>query len=406
MIKKTFSGAIALSLLGLLVTPVAAARASELREVRMSASTADSASVELHLTRSAKHSLFTLENPHRVVVDFRDTRAAERLRIPQGSGLIRQIRTGQQPGGTLRVVVELKSAAASKGEWRADSRGGQRFVIALGQQKASPASVEELVPVRAAHAPTETDRDIVIAIDAGHGGPDPGAIGRGGTQEKTVVLAIARALANRINEEPGMRAVLTRDKDEFLKHRERMHRARLAKADLFVSIHADSIKDRSISGASVYVLSQGGATDEAARWLAERENAADLMGGIKLDDKDEMLASVLLDLSQSASLSASMTVAERVLKALDRYGEVRKPRVQQAPFLVLKSPDIPSILIETAYISNPADENRLKSSTHQRKLADAIFSGIRSYFETAPPPGTRFAKMLRGGLTEVAAASP
>jgi N-acetylmuramoyl-L-alanine amidase len=256
--------------------------------------------------------------------------------------------------------------------------------------------------VRAAHAPVDGDRDVVIAVDAGHGGEDPGAIGRGGTREKDVTLAIARALAERINAEPGMRAVLTRDRDEFIALRDRIRRARVAKADMFISVHADSIVNRDVSGASVYVLSERGASSETARWLAERENAADLMGGVKLDDKDSTLASVLLDLSQSANISASMTAAEGVLSALDSVGQVRKSQVQQAGFVVLKSPDIPSMLIETAYISNPGEELKLKTARQQAKLADAIFSGVRGYFEQNPPVGTRFALRAHNNVASAA----
>jgi N-acetylmuramoyl-L-alanine amidase len=256
--------------------------------------------------------------------------------------------------------------------------------------------------VQPAHAPIDNDRDIIIAVDAGHGGVDPGAIGRNGTQEKQVTLAIARALAARINAEPGMRATLIRNGDYFVVLRDRMVRARAAKADLFVSIHADSIRDRSITGASVYVLSERGASSEAARWLAERENAADLAGGVKLDDKDESLASVLLNLSQTASLTASMTAAERVLAELDQAFGVRKSRVQQAGLVVLKSPDIPSMLVETGYISNPGEEARLKSSRGQQRLADSIFAGLRTYFEVNPPPGTRLARLRRSTLAGIA----
>jgi len=255
--------------------------------------------------------------------------------------------------------------------------------------------------VRPQHAPIDGDRDIVVAVDAGHGGQDPGAIGRNGTMEKNVVLAIARALAQRIDAEPGMRSYLVRDDDYFVVLRDRMVRARNAKADIFVSVHADSIRDRAITGASVYVLSEHGASSEAARWLAERENAADLVGGVKLDDKDKSLASVLLDLTQTANTSASMTAAERVLLSLDRTVNVRKSKVQQAGLVVLKSPDIPSMLVETAYISNPGEESRLKSVSHQTKLAEAIFSGIRGYFEVNPPPGTRFAQLRRSQLAGV-----
>jgi len=255
--------------------------------------------------------------------------------------------------------------------------------------------------VRAPHAPRNSGRDVVVAVDAGHGGEDPGAIGHDGTQEKNVTLAVARLLAQRINAEPGMRAVLTRDRDVFLPLRERIHRARAAKADLFVSVHADSVENSAVSGSSVYVLSEHGASNEAARWLADRENAADLMGGVKLADKNNTLASVLLDLSQSASISASMTAAKSVLQSLVSVGVVRKPQVQQAGFVVLKSPDIPSMLVESAYISNPADERRLRNPASQRALAQAIFAGLRSYFTGNPPAGTRFAQ-LRSHSADVA----
>jgi N-acetylmuramoyl-L-alanine amidase len=251
-------------------------------------------------------------------------------------------------------------------------------------------------PVKAEHARPDA-RDLIIAIDAGHGGEDPGAIGKNGTREKDVVLAIAHALAQQINAEPGMRAVLTRDGDYFVPLRDRMRRARAQQADLFVSIHADAIRDRSVDGSSVYILSQRGATDEASRWLAERENASDLIGGVSLDDKGDVLASVLLDLSQSASLTASQSAAQYVLRQLNRVGEIRKPQVQQARFMVLKSPDIPSMLVETAYISNPREEQRLRGGAQQAKLAGAIHQGIRAYFYSDPPAGTRIAQMAGSG---------
>jgi N-acetylmuramoyl-L-alanine amidase len=312
------------------------------------------------------------------------------------------------------VVIRLKAPAGSNAGWsKQDSAGLARLVVTLGQLAAarvSDSAPEIIKPVRAAHAPGDSDRDVVVAVDAGHGGQDPGAIGRGGTREKDVTLAIARALAERIGGEPGMRAVLTRNRDEFLELRERIRRSRAVKADMFVSIHADSIADRTVSGASVYVLSEKGATNEAARWLADRENAADLMGGVKLDDKDNTLASVLLDLSQSANISASMTAAEGVLESLDGVGQVRKSQVQQAGFVVLKAPDIPSMLIETAYISNPTEELKLRTGRQQGKLADAIFVGVRGYFDHNPPAGTRFAQTrhstIASAATGPAAATP
>ncbi|HVW70251.1 MAG TPA: N-acetylmuramoyl-L-alanine amidase, partial [Steroidobacteraceae bacterium] len=306
-----------------------------------------------------------------------------------------------------KLVVTLGSAssvATAAPEVTGAAGPGATATVGAAPTSAATGPDQTLRIVRAAHAPVDTGRDVVIAVDAGHGGTDPGAIGHRGTQEKDVTLAIARALAERINDEPGMRAVLTRNRDEFIVLRDRIGRARLAKADMFVSIHADSISNSAVSGASVYVLSEHGASNEAARWLADRENAADLMGGVKLDDKDKQLASVLLDLSQSANISASMTAAQRVLSSLDVVGQVRKSQVQQAGFVVLKSPDIPSMLVETASISNPDEELNLRNGRHQAALAEAIFSGLRGYFTSSPPAGTRFAGARRSTVASVLAA--
>jgi N-acetylmuramoyl-L-alanine amidase len=439
MIKKVFKGIVGKALVAgavaLLPALGLAAPGTTLSKVSI-ASGEGGVRVTLETSAPTKNTFFTLKNPNRVVIDLRDTRVAKGTRMPAGIGAVDTIRTGPRPNDTLRVVIELKSAAASRGQWQpAFADVGDQYIVAIGSKafvaatfakdamvaKGEPASRKSSVPtsagntsiatsteiaaesitpktIRPTHAPLDGDRDIVVAVDAGHGGQDPGAIGRNGTMEKNVVLAIARALANRINSEPGMRAYLTRDSDYFVVLRDRMIRARNAKADIFVSVHADSIRDRSITGASVYILSEHGASSEAARWLAERENAADLRGGVKLDDKDRSLASVLLDLSQTANLGASMTAAERVLQSLDETVNVRKTKVQQAGLVVLKSPDIPSMLVETAYISNPGEEARLKSIPHQAKIADAIFQGIRVYFEKNPPPGTRFAQMKRSQL--------
>ena len=300
----------------------------------------------------------------------------------------------RRPSGEMRIVFDLSHPIRAKSFLTPpNAHYGYRLVIDLGGVSGTPGTNTPVsTPVKVEHARPDA-RDLIIAIDAGHGGEDPGAIGKNGTREKDVVLAIARALAQQVNEEPGMRAVLTRDGDYFVPLRDRMRRARAQQADLFVSIHADSIRDRSVDGSSVYILSQRGATDEASRWLAERENASDLIGGVSLDDKGDVLASVLLDLSQSASLSASEVAAEHVLHQLNQVGEVRKPQVQQARFMVLKSPDIPSMLVETAYISNPQEEQRLRGAAHQTKLAGAIHRGLREYFYSDPPAGTRIAQM-------------
>jgi N-acetylmuramoyl-L-alanine amidase len=359
----------------------------------------DNTRVVLDLSGSAQHSLQILKNPDRVVLDVAGARLASSARTaPAGTGLVKEVRIGRRPSGELRVVFDMMRPIQAKSFLTApNNRYGYRLVIDLGQSQ----GVE--TPVKVEHARPDA-RDLVIAVDAGHGGEDPGAIGKNGTREKDVVLAIARELALKINAEPGMKAVLTRNGDYFVPLRDRMRRARARQADLFVSIHADSIRDRRVDGSSVYILSQRGATDEASRWLAERENASDLIGGVSLDDKDDVLASVLLDLSQSASLSASQVAAQRVLRELNRVGEVRKPQVQQARFMVLKSPDIPSMLVETAYISNPQEELRLRSAPHQAKLAAAIHQGVHEYFYANPPPGSRVAQLAAGAAPRVALA--
>ena len=374
----------------LLTTPV---HAVDVRAIRLWAGP-DSTRVVLDLSGSAQHSLQILRHPDRVVLDVAGAHLSGAARAaPAGAGAVRQVRMARRPSGELRIVLDLaRSIQAKSFLARPNNRYGYRLVIDLGVNQ----SVD--TPVRAEHAPPDA-RDLIVAIDAGHGGEDPGAIGKNGTREKDVVLAIARELALKISGEPGMKAVLTRGGDYFVPLRDRMRRARAQQADLFVSIHADSIRDRRIDGSSVYILSQRGATDEASRWLAERENASDLIGGVSLDDKDGVLASVLLDLSQSASLSASQTVAERVLRQLNRVGEVRKPQVQQARFMVLKSPDIPSMLVETAYISNPQEELRLRAQPHQAKLAAAIHQGVHDYFYANPPAGTRVAQLAAGAAT-------
>ena len=373
------------------------AHAVEVRDIRLWASP-ESTRVVLDLSGSARHSLSVLKNPERIVLDIPGVRMrANAHTTPAAAGSVKQVRVARGKSADVRIVLDLTHAVRAKSFLTApNDHYGYRLVIDLAGAGAGagpgPAAVAATVPVKIEHAPPDT-RDLIIAIDAGHGGDDPGAIGINGTREKDVVFAIAKELFQRVNGEPGMKAVLTRNGDYFLPLRERMQRARAQQADLFVSIHADSIQDRRVDGSSVYILSQRGASDEAARWLAERENASDLIGGVSLDDKDDVLASVLLDLSQSAALSASETAAEQVLRGLGQVGEVRKHQVQQARFMVLKSPDIPSMLVETAYISNPQEEQRLRAQSHQAKLAAAIHQGLRAYFYANPPTGTRIAQL-------------
>ncbi len=235
-------------------------------------------------------------------------------------------------------------------------------------------------------------RKLIVAIDAGHGGQDPGARGLNGSLEKNVTLAVARELARQINAEPGMRAVLTRKGDYFIPLTERYRIARKAKADIFISIHADADPTHTATGSSVYVLSQRGASSQAARWLADQENAADLIGGVSLGDKDSTLASVLLDLSQSATMRASDDVARDVLAALHNLGRTHKSQVERANFVVLRSPDVPSMLVETAFITNPGEEQHLNDPEYRSRLATAITTGVHDYFSANPLPGTIFAQ--------------
>ena len=251
------------------------------------------------------------------------------------------------------------------------------------------------------------ERKVIVAVDAGHGGKDPGSHGPGGTQEKNVTLAVARALADEINRQPGMKAVLTRDGDYFIPLKRRYQIAREQNADMFVSIHADAFTSSDAKGSSVWVLSPRGKTSEAARWLADRENRADLIGGVSLDDKDDSLAAVLLDLQQGYAIQASDAIAGNVLKALGKLGPTHRGYVEHANFVVLRSPDVPSILVETAFISNPTEEHKLRDPAHQRQLAEAVMGGVRNYFEATPPPGTWFAaQAMRRNGTLVAEEQP
>jgi N-acetylmuramoyl-L-alanine amidase len=385
--------------------------ANALRAVTMEAPSDNNARLVLTLSEATTQKVFTLGNPDRLVIDLPATQMGSGVRLPMPGGPVKSMRSGIQPKQTLRLVLELSRPISSTVSTASDAKGARQLVIELGNPAvtapAAPAAPATPTPVRAAHAPADSDRNVIVAVDAGHGGQDPGASGSGGTREKDVVLAIARALAKRIDAEPGMSAVLTRNDDRFIALRDRINKARSARADVFVSVHADAIRNRTVAGSSVYVLSDRGASSEAARWLAENENAADLKGGVSLGDKSDQLASVLMDLSQTASIGASMEVAERVLTQLDQVGEVRKSQVQQAKFVVLKSPDMPSILVETAYISNPAEEKKLRNPAHQSAVADAIFRGVRDFLRSSPPDGSLFARQQksRGGTTPIIAGS-
>lgn len=391
----------------LLSGPLRAGDSRLLRRVELQ-SDAQTAELTLSLSGPVPAHVFRLHDPERIVVDLPHTRRAAALPVARDGAAVRAVRSGVTPQHALRLVLELQQPMRLEqqvqraGDWQLriglrsapGARAGRAASAEADADRAAPEPTSEPAPVavRAEHAPSSTERPVIIAVDAGHGGEDPGASGAYGTHEKDVTLAIARALAARIDREPGMRAVLTRDGDYFVELVERRRRAQKAHADMFVSIHADAIRDREVAGASVYILSERGASSQAAKILADEQNAADLKGGISLAAQQRDLRPVLLDLSQSASMAESAEAADRVLNSLDHVGAIRKHEVQQAAFVVLKSPDIPSMLIETAYISNPAEERMLRTPAQQSRLADAICGGISSYFRRNPPEGSLFAR--------------
>jgi N-acetylmuramoyl-L-alanine amidase len=370
---------------------VAHAHAAEIRSVKVTAET-DHTRAVFEVSAPLDYKLFEIGNPDRVVLDVRGASFAPDFAAPDGAGLLKSVRTGKFGKDGVRVVFDLASAVRPK----SFVQGGRLIVDLYKKGKNSG-------PLKSAAALEAKPRDVVIAIDAGHGGVDPGATGNAGTHEKDITLAVARDLKRLIDAQSGMHAVLTRDADYFIPLNERYRKAREAKADLFVSIHADAFASEDAKGSSVWMLSTRGASSEAARWLADRENRADLVGGVSLDNKDNTLAAVLLDLSQSATLEASGAVAKRVLHSLAQIGPTHRGYVEKANFVVLRSPDVPSILVETAFITNPSEEKRLTSNAQREKLAGAILDGVRDYFRSTPPPGTWFATNARKDKPRVAA---
>lgn len=383
--------------------------AAEIENLRMWPAP-DHTRVVFDISGPVRHSLFTLRAPDRVVIDIPDIHMGLSPPTPSASDpLLRRIRYASHNGRRdLRIVLDLKRPVRPESFLLKPNRSygyGYRLVVDL-YKPAKPGASAKSAPGSPASRPTisgkpsaskptskprarpPAKRKVIIAIDPGHGGEDPGASGRLGTREKDVVLAIGRKLKKILNRKYGIRAFLVRDGDYYISLKKRKRIARDRKAHLFVSIHADAFRSPRVYGSSVYVLSQKGASSEAAKWLADRENSADLVGGVSLDDKDDLLASVLLDLSQTATLDASIGLGADVLGELKKLGRTHKPRVQRAGFMVLKSPDIPSILIETAFISNPDEERRLRSPRHQRRLAKAISIGILRYLKNNAPRDT------------------
>ncbi len=398
----------------------------------------DHARLVFDLSGATKANVFSLNNPNRLVIDLADSKLQlDTSRLDLSGSAISAIRTGARNGDDLRVVLDLSRKVDPKHFTLApNDTYGHRLVVdleypgasaiqnpidpieakireqeiatdrALAEAQASGDRAAEATLVAQEKAKPHPKRDIIIAVDAGHGGEDPGAMGPLGTREKDVVLDIARKLEKIISDTPGFKAVMIRDGDYYVGLRQRTLLARDQKADFFVSIHADAFKSPRPSGSSVFALSQSGATSETAKWLAVSENRSDLIGGVDgnldLTDKDEVLRGVLLDLTMTATLNDSLAVGGQVLDQLGQINKLHKPRVEQAGFAVLKSPDIPSLLVETGFISNPSEEGRLRSSSYQYSLAKAVFAGINAHFRRNPPPASMLAwqrDRQRGGET-------
>lgn len=404
------------AVVGLLLTAVTvdALAVTQVKSVRLWRAP-DNTRLVFDLSGPVQHSVFTLSAPDRLVIDINGATLAAPLTVSTANTPITSVRSAQRTPTDLRVVVDLSKSVTPKSFTLApNAQYGNRLVVDLYDQAADavsppptpPVATTPAVPVTPAQPAIKLTpvpngkRDIVIAIDAGHGGEDPGASGSKGQHEKDIVLSIAKELQRQINSEKGFRAELTRTGDYFIPLRKRTEIARKKGADLFISIHADAAPSKAAFGASVFALSDRGATSETARWLADSENRSDLIGGagnVSLDDKDRMLAGVLLDLSMTASLSSSLNVGQKVLGNMGRVTPLHKRRVEQAGFMVLKSPDIPSILVETGFISNANEAAKLATPSHQQSLARSIHSGVRQFFQQNPPPGTYIAFLRDSG---------
>ncbi len=347
----------------------------------------------LDIGDKVEHKVFALSGPSRLVIDLKNANLkADLEKLDLSGSPVRRIRSAPRNGNDLRVVLDLKSDIKPRSfQLEPNQQYGHRLVVDLidegglkARQPATPTVTEN----------SNGKRDIVVVIDAGHGGEDPGAIGPRGTREKDVVLKMAKTLEQLVESKPGYTAKLTRNGDYYIDLRSRTLLARKHNADLFVSVHADAFRTPQPRGASVFALSQRGATSETARWLAKSENRSDLIGGaggVSLDGRDEMLAGVLLDLSMTASINSSLGVGDSILDRLGNVAKLHKKGVEQAAFVVLKSPDIPSILVEAGFISNPKEEQNLASSWYREKISRAVFEGIDDYFQKTPPPGTLLA---------------
>ena len=390
-----------LGLVGMISSNAIVARSAPVHLMHFSASSHQRVwQLTLFLSGPVKYNAFSLDRPNRFVLDLKNTRLMRRVSpvLTLGSP-VRNIRIGHHSDHALRLVFDLgQPLQGSVKLLRLQKKKGYRLIVSLKGRKMKvlafswPSSLKfrRKKKLKTIITPqwNKRPRNIIVVVDPGHGGSDPGATGLGGTHEKTVVLAISKAIARAMNRQPGFKALLTRNADYYIGLRQRLSIARRDKADMFVAIHADAFKRRNAYAASVYALSQRGATSEAARWLAIRENKSELMGGVNLSDKGHLLKSVLINLSQTATIRMSLGIGRDILHTLKKLTPLHHDTVEQAAFVVLKSPDIPSLLIETGFISNPYEERKLTSSRYQQRLARAITRGIRDYFMHRPPRGT------------------
>ena len=377
------------AILGLLAT--SSVWAVEVHEVRLWRAP-DHTRIVFDLTGPSDHKLIVLTNPGRIVLDMENTSLKANLaNLKLDNTPVARIRSGVREGDDLRVVLEVNASVDPRSfALKANEKAGDRLVLDLYDKQAKSAAVKKSVK-------QSSKRDIIIAIDAGHGGEDPGALGPRRLREKDVVLAIAKELNALLKADKGFQPTMIRSGDYYVSLKGRRDLARRRQADLFVSIHADAFKRKEANGASVYALSTRGATSTAARYLAQRENSADLVGGVSLSDKDDVLAGVLADLSMTSTLDTSLKLGSKVLRNVDTVAKLHKNNVEQAGFAVLKSPDIPSILVETGFISNPSESKKLATRSYQKKMARAIHRGIKDWFLDHPPSGTLIAWQKQQG---------
>jgi N-acetylmuramoyl-L-alanine amidase len=359
-------------------------RGANIKSVALKQGSNGNQKLVFELDKSVRHKLQTYVSPDRIVIDFLDTQSKQTLKLGRNSAnnqqnLISKLRHSRRNHNDYRVVLDMTQKAQATSTLNS-SGDGYFLEVALTPKKTAPTPTQQVRKALSAVSGGTIRKPMIVAIDAGHGGKDPGAIGRKGTKEKHVVLQIAQRLKKQIDRQPGMRAVLIRNGDYYVSLRKRIIKARSKKADLFVSIHADANPNSRLTGSSVYILSEKGASSEAAKWLANSENSYESkIAGANLHRGNKVVTSLLLDLSLSDTIDKSLDVASGVLKELGGVNDLLRTRVESAGFVVLKSPDIPSVLIETAFISNIREEKRLKTSRHQEKLAKAIFKGIRRY---------------------------